>query len=88
MFLARRKPDHVARPDFFLGTGPPLHPSETGGNDQRLAQRLISMTFLHNLIAGFGHLSSIPTAQAGLDRNQSRLTATLAKNLSYSPPYD
>jgi hypothetical protein len=40
MFLARRKPDHVARPDFFLGTAPALYPSETRCNDQCLTQRM------------------------------------------------
>jgi hypothetical protein len=38
MFLTRRKPDHVARPDFLYRAAPTLHPSETGRDDQHLTE--------------------------------------------------
>src|SRR5579863_1121879 len=38
--LARWKPDHVAQPNFFLGTTPALYPSATRCNDQCLTQRM------------------------------------------------
>lgn len=40
MLLARGEPDNVAWPDFFDRTFPALHPTETGGDDQRLAERV------------------------------------------------
>src|SRR5205809_7087397 len=38
MLLTGRKPDHVARPNFFHPPFPPLRPSKAGRNDQRLTQ--------------------------------------------------
>src|ERR1039457_4490125 len=40
MFLARREPDDVARPDFFNRAAPALRASATGGDDERLSQRM------------------------------------------------
>jgi len=40
MLLVRRKPDHVARPDFFDRTTLALRPAEPGGDDQRLTERM------------------------------------------------
>src|ERR1700730_18215635 len=38
MLLAGRKPDHVAWPDFLLGTAPSLRPPETRCDDQFLTE--------------------------------------------------
>src|SRR5947208_13892563 len=38
MLLVRRKPDHIARPDFFDRSAPTLRPSEAGRDDQRLTK--------------------------------------------------
>src|SRR5215471_10323629 len=38
MFFVRRKPDHVAWPDFLDRTAFALCPSQTGGDDQRLTE--------------------------------------------------
>jgi hypothetical protein len=38
MLLVRRKPHHIAGPDFLDRAAPPLRPSETGGDDQRLTK--------------------------------------------------
>jgi hypothetical protein len=40
MFLARRKPDHVAGPDFLDQAAPSLRPATAGGHDKSLAQRV------------------------------------------------
>ena len=40
MFLARRKPDDVARPNFFNRSAPALCQSAASGHDQGLAQRV------------------------------------------------
>ena len=40
MLLARRKPDHVARTDFFNRSSPALRPAATGGDDEGLTQRV------------------------------------------------
>src|SRR4029079_8614829 len=40
MFLAGRKPDDVARPDFLHRTVPALRPAAAGRNDQCLAERM------------------------------------------------
>ena len=38
MFLTRRKPDHITRPNFFDCAAPTLRPSEAGRDDQRLTE--------------------------------------------------
>ena len=38
MLLARRKPDHIARPDFFDRAAPTLSQPEAGRDDQRLTE--------------------------------------------------
>src|SRR6266516_3960427 len=40
MLLVRRKPDHIARSDFFDRSAPTLRPSKTRRNDQRLTERM------------------------------------------------
>src|SRR5436305_151666 len=40
MLEPRRKPHHVAGVDFFNGTALALHPSKTGGDNQRLSERV------------------------------------------------
>ena len=40
MLLARRKPDDVARPDFFNRPAPALRASAAGSHNQRLTQRM------------------------------------------------
>ena len=40
MFLARWKPDHVARPDFFNRPAPALRASAASGHNQSLAERM------------------------------------------------
>src|SRR6476469_5106608 len=40
MLQARRKPHHIAGADFLDRSALALHPSETGGDDQRLAERM------------------------------------------------
>ena len=40
MFLAGRKPDDVAGPDFFNRPAPALCASAASGDDERLAQRM------------------------------------------------
>jgi hypothetical protein len=40
MLFARRKPDHVARPDFFNRAALALRPAATRRHDQGLAQRM------------------------------------------------
>src|ERR1035441_206587 len=40
MLFARRKPDHVARPDFFNRAAPTLHAPAASGHDQGLTQRM------------------------------------------------
>jgi hypothetical protein len=40
MFLARRKPDHIAGPDFFDGATLALHSTATGSDNEGLAQRM------------------------------------------------
>src|ERR1700683_245094 len=40
MLLTGRKPDNIARPDFLPRAAPTLHPSEPGGDNQRLAERM------------------------------------------------
>jgi len=37
MLLVRRKPDHIARPNFLNRAAPTLRPSKSRGDDQRLA---------------------------------------------------
>ena len=38
MFFVRRKPDHVARPDFLDRSAFALRPAQTGRDDQRLTE--------------------------------------------------
>src|SRR5437773_4472799 len=38
MLFARRKPDHIARPDFLDRSTFALSPAESGGDDQRLTK--------------------------------------------------
>jgi len=38
MLLVRRKPDHIACPDFFNWFALALRPTDTGRDDQRLTQ--------------------------------------------------
>ena len=38
MLLVRRKPDHIARPNFLDWSALSLCPSEAGGDDQRLTE--------------------------------------------------
>src|SRR5262249_7574082 len=40
MFLAGRKPDHIARPDFFDRTAPTLRPADACSDDERLPERM------------------------------------------------
>src|SRR5438445_5113073 len=40
MLLARRKPDDVARPDFLDRPALALHPTEAGGDNQCLPERM------------------------------------------------
>src|SRR5205814_1977961 len=40
VLFARRKPDHVPRPDFLDRAAPPLCAAAAGRHDQRLAQRV------------------------------------------------
>ena len=40
VLLARREPDHVARPDLLDRPAPALRPAAAGGDDQRLAERV------------------------------------------------
>src|SRR5436305_10331361 len=40
VFLARRTPHDVTRPDILNRAAFALHPAEAGGNDQRLAERM------------------------------------------------
>src|SRR6266487_2781058 len=40
VLLARREPDHVARPDFLDRAAPALRQAAAGGHDQGLAQRV------------------------------------------------
>jgi hypothetical protein len=40
MLLARRKPDHIAGPDFFNRPAPALRATATRGHNQRLPQRM------------------------------------------------
>ncbi len=40
MLLARREPDHVARPNFLDRAAPALHPAAASRHDQGLAQRV------------------------------------------------
>src|SRR5918995_320186 len=40
VLFVRRKPDHIARPDLFDRTALPLHPAQTRGDDQGLAERM------------------------------------------------
>ena len=40
VLLARREPDHVARPDFLDRAAPALRPAAAGRHDQGLAQRV------------------------------------------------
>src|SRR5260221_27663 len=40
MLLAGRTPDYVAGPDFFFWFAPTLRPAASGGDDQRLAERM------------------------------------------------
>ncbi len=38
MLLAKRKPDHIAWPDFLDWAAPTLRPSKAGRDDQRLTE--------------------------------------------------
>src|SRR5439155_16338264 len=38
MLLTRRKPDHIARPDFLDRTAPALSPTKAARDDQRLTE--------------------------------------------------
>jgi hypothetical protein len=40
VLLARREPDHIARPNFFDWAAFALCPTKTGGDDQSLAERV------------------------------------------------
>src|ERR1035437_1488603 len=40
VFFADREPHDIPRPDFFDGTSPALNPTEPGGDDERLAERV------------------------------------------------
>ena len=40
MFFVRRKPNNIAWPDFFNTSAFALGPAETGGDNQRLAERM------------------------------------------------
>jgi hypothetical protein len=40
VLLAWQDPDHVPRPDLLDRPAPTLHPADTKGNDQGLAQRM------------------------------------------------
>src|ERR1700754_2683801 len=40
VLFARRKPNNIARADFFDGSAFGLHPAEAGGDDQGLAERM------------------------------------------------
>src|SRR5262249_18307852 len=40
MLFARRKPDYVSRSDFLDRTAPVLRPTDAGGDDQSLAERM------------------------------------------------
>ena len=40
MFLARRAPDDIARPDFSFQSSVAFDPTTAGGNDQRLSERV------------------------------------------------
>jgi len=40
VLLAGRKPDDVARPNFFNRSSPALHPTKAGCDDEGLAQRV------------------------------------------------
>jgi hypothetical protein len=40
MLLARRTPDSIAGPDFLFGLAPTLRPAASGGDYQRLAERM------------------------------------------------
>src|SRR5947207_1092225 len=40
MFFARGYPDHIARPNFVFRPAVRLHPTVTGRDDERLAERM------------------------------------------------